>query len=367
MRNRIPLWLVVSVTLLFVLAFTWAQPGHAAASDGFFAGKHMRILIGFAPGGGHDLEARVLARHLPKHIPGNPSVIVQNMPGAGGVVMTTFLHSRARPNGLTFGLVGRTQILVAILEPVEFNLPGMPVIWGISGTNVDLVRGDLLKVKTFEDLLKVDPDSIVVGGRSRSDTSCVSGQLALQLLGIKEYKAVCAYPGTAPIKAAMERGEVSFFVGTDAHIMAGGAFAEMYERGEAVPVWQSGTITPDGKITRSPTVRDDIPTFYEVYRKVHGKIPSGVVWDALRASTIDLGILLRTYLLPPGTPEDRVTILRQAMVSVSKDPAFVADWEKIFGQKLAPVVVSADRGERLKNDFLKPAPWQDFLRKFVKD
>jgi len=242
----------------------------------------------------------------------------------------------------------------------------MPLIWGISGTNVDLVRGDLLKVKTFKDLLKVEPSKIAVGGRSRSDTSCLSGRLAMDLLGIKGYKAVCAYQGTGPIKAAMERGEVTFFVGTDAHIMAGGAFAEMFEKGQAVPVWQSGNLSVEGKIANSPTVREDIPTFYDVYRRVHGKAPSGVVWDALKASSIDLGMLLRTYLLPPRIPEDRVATLRRAMVEVSKDPAFVAAWKKIFGQELAPVLVPAESGERLKNEFLKPTPWHDFLRKFAK-
>jgi len=159
---------------------------------------------------------------------------------------------------------------------------------------------------------------------------------------------------------------VNCFVGTDAHIMAGGAFAELYDKGQAVPVWQSGTLTDEGKIAGSPTVKADIPTFYDVYRKVRGTPPSGVVWDALKASSIDLGMLLRTYILPPGTPQDRVAILRRAMVEVSKDPAFMADWKKIFGQELAPVVVPVESGERLKNEFLKPTPWHDFLRKFAK-
>lgn len=367
MRKRIALLSAAPATLILTLAFVWVSPGEVAASShGFFAGKQMRILIGFPPGGSHDLEARVLARHLPKHIPGNPSVIVQNMPGAGGVIMTSHLHSRAEPDGLTFGLVGRGQTLIAVLEKVPYDLTRMPAIWGISGTGVDLVRGDLLKVKTFEDLLKVEPASIVVAGRSRADISCIGAVLALDLLGVKGYKTVCAYPGTAAMAAAMERREVTFFVGIDSHIMAGGAFAEMYEKGQAVPVWQTGSITPDGKITRSPTVRGDVPTFYEVYRKVHGKAPSGIAWDAYKSVLIDLSMMLRVYALPPGTPEDRLAIVRQAMAEITKDPAFVADWERILGQELAPAVVPAGVAEQLKNDFVKPAPWQGFLRKLVK-
>jgi len=106
MRKRITLLLATPMVLLIVLAFGWTQPGQLmAASDNFFAGKQIRILIGFQPAGGHDLEARVLARHLSKHIPGNPRMIVQNMPGAGGVLMTTYLYNRAKPDGLTFGVV----------------------------------------------------------------------------------------------------------------------------------------------------------------------------------------------------------------------------------------------------------------------
>lgn len=368
MRKRTALLLAVSATVIFVLAFTWILPGRvAAASYDFFAGRQIRILVGFPPAGGHDLEARVVARHLPKYIPGNPSIIVQNMPGAGGVIQATYLYRRANPDGLIFGIVGRNAPLTAILEQVEYDLTKMPAIWGISGSTLDLVRGDLLKVKTAQDLFKVDPGSIVIAGRSRTGAECFAAQLALELVGIsKGYKSVCAYPGTAPIKAAMERGEVTFFQGNVAHIMAGGAFREMYERGQAVPVWHSGSITSDGKIERYDSARQ-LPTFYEVYREVHGKSASGVKWEAYKASTIDIGMLQRTHLFPPGTPPDRVNILRQSMARLTKDPAFVADWERVFGEKLAPAVVPVELVERLKNDFLKPAPWQDFLRKFVKD
>jgi tripartite-type tricarboxylate transporter receptor subunit TctC len=81
----------------------------------------------------------------------------------------------------------------------------------------------------------------------------------------------------------------------------------------------------------------------------------------------DLSMITRVYIAPPGISEDRLSALREAMARVTKDPAFIAEWERVFGQPLAPVVVSAEMAEKLKNDFLKPAPWQDFLRKFVKE
>ncbi len=357
-----------SAPLIFAITFLWVMPSHGiASSHDFFAGKQMRILIGFPPGGGHDIEARIIARHLGKHLPGDPSIIVQNMPGAGGRIMGAYLQARAKPDGLTFGLIGRGMTLMAVLEKeVPYNLTRMSAIWGIKGVGVDLVRGDVLNVKTFEDLLKVDLASIVVAGRSWTGSSCTAGRMALDLLGIKGYKPVCAYPGTAPIRAAMEREEVTFFVAGAHHLVGGGSFVEMYEKGHAVPVWQTGWIDPNGKVVHVPGVRGDPPTFRDVYKKVHGKYPSGVEWDAYRSVSIGLAMQIRIYVLPPGTPENRIAVLRQAMAEVTADPAFAADWERIMGDELAPLAMSGERAEQLKNDFVRFAPWHEFLRDYVR-
>ncbi|MFQ5851804.1 MAG: Bug family tripartite tricarboxylate transporter substrate binding protein [Candidatus Binatia bacterium] len=350
--------------VLCMALLTWVLGSSRGEAQETFAGKTVRIMVGYPPGGGHDLEARVMARHLGKYIPGNPSVIVQNMPGAGGMIMITYIHSRAKPDGLTSGIAPSSHFMQSLLRTdLKFDLGRMPAIWAVGGVNVDMVR-DFLNAKTARDLLKVDPAKIVIGAREKRGSSCLKGKLAMELLGIKGYKAVCAYPGTAVIKAAMERGEVSFFNGTDAHLVGGGAFVDLAERGLVIPLWQTGILTPEGKIVRSATV-PDLPTFYEVYKEVHGKPPSGPMWDSWKAISLDLNKLLRILLVAPGTPQKRVNLMRRAIDQMAEDPAFVADWERIFGQKLAPVRISAEEGERLKNDFLRPAPWQEFLRKFV--
>lgn len=354
-----------SALLIIAVLFSILATRVTATADDDFDGQQILLMVPSAPGGLLDLDARVIARHLPKHLPGRPSVVVQNMPGAGGAIMITNLYKRAQP-GVTFGIVGRGQTLISVLEPVEYDLAKMPAIWGASVTGVDLVRGDLLKVKTAKDFLKVDPSAIAIAGRARSDISCIAGVLAMELLGMKGYKTVCAYPGTGPIVAAMQRGEVTFVVSTDASFMGGGAYAEMVEKGIAVPIWQSGLITSDGKIQRSKTLKREIPTFEEVYRQVHGKSPSGVQWEAYRATALGLSMLSRTYIVPPGTSRDRLNVFRQAMSRLTEDRAFVTDWERVFGQELAPTVVPAELAEQLKNDFMKPAPWQEYLRNFVK-
>ncbi len=109
-------------------------------------------------------------------------------------------------------------------------------------------------------------------------------------------------------------------------------------------------------------VPDSVPTLYEVYGDVHGKKPAGE-WDLYKAVALDISRLVRTWLLSPGPPHTGA--IRQAMDRMAKDPAFVSDWERTFGNELAPIRFPVKIAEVLKNNFLRPAPWQGFLRKFV--
>jgi tripartite-type tricarboxylate transporter receptor subunit TctC len=355
-------FLFVGAALLLAAPLT----AMAASPQDFYAGKRMTILIGFTPAGGHDLEARIMARHLPRHMPGLSSVVVQNMPGAGGLMMGAHIYKRAAPDGLTTAVFGGTHLQSAILgEGVEYDVSKMSVVWSVSGIRVGLVR-DFLGAKSALELTKVPADKIIVSGRTKTDSSCLMGNLAMELLGVKGHKSVCAYAGTAVIKAAMERGEVSYFNASDAHLVGGGAYVEMFQKGQVIPLWQSGLLGPDGKISRSPTVREDVPTFYEAHMQVHNKPPLGPLWDAFRIlDNVVHGNLTRVLIMPPGTPADRIEYLRTSIANMAKDPAFVRDWEKVFGQKLAPVLVSAKEAEAMKDDFMRPAPWQDHLRKFL--
>lgn len=350
------LLLLLLLTLAVTAGSAWAQS------------KNIRILIGYPPGGGHDLEARIMARHLGKYLPGNPNIIVQNMPGAGGLIMAGYVYNLAKPDGNTIGLFGSSHGIQALLTPpemIKYDLAKMPVIWAVAGIQVHIIR-DLLGAKNAKELVtKVDPSKIVVAGRSKQGSSCLRGQLALKLLGVTGYTPVCAYGGTSPIKAAMERDEASFFVASDAHLVGGGAFVDLYQRGLIIPVWQSGILKDDGSIVRSETVEGDVPTLYEVYKEINGKEPSGLDWQAWRAIGLGMGKLTRTLVLPPATPPAKVKELREAIAKMAKDPAFVKEWEKVFGQKLAPVLVTPEEAQKITDEVMQPTEWQAYLRKFA--
>ncbi len=363
-RLKVTLGIMLSAA---ILAWAHVAPISQAEAAEPFKGKSIRILIGYPPGGGHDLEARVMARHLSKYIPGKPRIIVQNMPGAGGMIQAAYVYNLAKPNGLTIGLFGSSHGMQALLlkqESIKYNLAKMPVVWAIAGVTVDLVR-DFLNARKAKDLLKVDPDKIVVAGRSKGGSSCIRGQLALRLINIKGYRPVCAYTGTAVVRGAMERGEVSFFTASAAHLIGSGSFVDMHKRGLVYPMWHSGILKEDGTIVRAPSVKGNVPTLYEVYKDMNGKPPSGPMWESWKAVSLDMSKLTRTLVLPPGTPPDRVATLRTGIVRMAKDPRFVADWERIFGQPIAPLLVSPKEGEKIKNAVMKSAPWQEYLRKFV--
>ncbi len=342
-----------------------AMPDGARAASGF-SPRRIKILVGFPPAGGHDLEARVIARHLPKYISGKPSIIVQNMPGAGGKIMGAYIYNRSKPDGTTAAIFGSSQLQDNILgAAVEYDVRNMPIVWAVRSVRVGIVR-DFLKAKTAKDLTTIDPSKIAVAGRSKTDSSCVTGSMALTLLGIKNFKKVCAYAGTAVIRGAIERGEASFFEASDPHFLGRGAFVELYKKGMVVQMWQSGHVMEDGKIVRAKTVNPNTPTFQEAYRSVHGKDPSGPLWDAFKSVYNDVhSTLTRTLVLPPNTPRDIVDALRKSIESMYNDPAFVRDWEKVFGQEFAGALVPALEAEKVKTEIMKPAPWQKTFKEFV--
>lgn len=141
MKNgKVRRWLAPAVTLTVFFAFHFHIVARAQSlADSPFAGQRVHILVGTPPGGGHDIEARVFARHLGKHLPGNPSVIVQNMPGAGTALMITHVYRRAKPDGLSFGIAsGGGIVFRSAIEKVEFDVSKMPIIWAVRGTIVPL-------------------------------------------------------------------------------------------------------------------------------------------------------------------------------------------------------------------------------------
>jgi len=328
----------------------------------FTGGNTIRILSGLPPGGGHDIEGRLIARWIDKYLPGKPKSIIKiNMPGAAGLIMTAHFYQKAKPDGLTWSVMGTTQTAKQALEgtPDNWNLLQMPMLFTHTGPGAAIVR-DFLEVKKPRDLLKIDGSKIVVSGRIMGEASSMADVLGLELLGVKGYKYVVGYPGSALMARAFFSGEVSYVGGTGLHhaLGASGLYHSAIKEGRAHLLWQTGVMTPEGKVVRSPGT--DVPTLAEVYQEIHGKAPSGPIWEAYKLTGPITRTLNRYVVLPPGVPQERLELLRQAFQKLYSDPEFIKDWEKIFGLKLD--FIPGDGADKIVKSLLEPSPGWEFIK-----
>lgn len=344
-------------TLLFIAAFLVSAQASAA---GFTEGKTIRILVGFSPGGGHDTESRLIAQWIPKYLPGMPNnVIVENRPGAGGAISAAYFYHRVKPDGLSWSIMGSTEIGDQALGKSQVDLLKMSQLFATSGSGAAIVRASL-GVQKPEDIMKVKPSDIVVSGRTLLGPSFLTDVLGLDLLGIKGYKYVVGYAGTAQMALAFESGEITYVGGTGLHHVLGkqGRYYEMIQQGKAFPLWQTGVVTPEGNVVRAAGT--EIPTYEQVYEKIKGEKPSGVEWDAYKLVGPSIRTLTRYLVVPPGVPEDRVAALRTAFDNLYKDPKFVAEWQRIFGLQLD--YVKGQDADKILTGLLSPSPGWAYLK-----
>jgi tripartite-type tricarboxylate transporter receptor subunit TctC len=318
----------------------------ARAQDNFFAGKTVRIVVGSSPGGGYDYWARLLARSMAKYIPGNPEVVVQNMPGGGSLMATNYVYGVAKPDGLTLGMPNQSVYMAQVVGDKEARFDAPKFNWiGSPDRNptVLYIRADA-PYKSMDDVIKAKAPP-KCGGSGRDSASLV---FALEdLIGAK-FEVVLGYQGGSQTDLAVERGEVVCrSMGLGAHFSR-----------QPFTLWHHKDF--DRHLVQSGRKRDDratdTPTIHELMD---------------RYKTSELGHQLATVLTagenfghpmlaPPGVPPDRVKVLRDAYAKALKDPALLADVKKqeydfdpVSGedlQALAKTVVSqpAPVIERLK-------------------
>jgi tripartite-type tricarboxylate transporter receptor subunit TctC len=318
------------VTAFIVLAlFNLARIGMAA--EPFYQGKTLRVIVASAAGGGSDIVARLMMRHLPRHISGNPTVVVENMPGAGEIIGTNYVYGKAKADGLTALFATGTPINQLIELPgIEFDVKKMPIIGGSSESVAAFIRTDKTGVKSVHDLL--NPKSpIVIGGSGYGSIKDVSMLAALNLLGVKNPVYVTGYGGAGPIRLAYERGEVNFTQETAVGISR--SVLPWVREGWTSVLYQVGFLDGKGSVVKDQVWQGlgiHAPSIAEVYRAVFGKDPAGPAWEAEKA-LIGGYSLTRMMAVAPETPSALVVQLRQAFQAMGKDQDFLAEWTKSQG------------------------------------
>ena len=346
---------------LFGALLLWSGIAVGATEAGFYEGKRITMLVNFTVGGPTDIEGRLVAKHLSRHLQGNPRIIVRNVPGAGGIAGTNYMAEVAKPDGLTVAhfalplmeyLLGDPGLRADLAEFTWLGGTGHPQICFIrrdAGTGVDGVD-DLLGLEEFK----------AAASRPTTSTS-VRIRMALDLLGA-DYRLVTGYKGFANVVAAVMQDEVQFSCASAVGFRQN-VEPVLTNPGLALPLWYFSAVGSDGEQIRDPSL-EGIPTFIDVHSRLKGRQPSGRLYRTFELLNNMSVYLLRATLAPVGTPDEAVQALRKAWRALERDEEFAAEYGRMF--KAPANMVQAPAVEALVEEARGMSPSTlAFIREFI--
>jgi tripartite-type tricarboxylate transporter receptor subunit TctC len=290
---------------LIALLLTGSLAQAQSVAD-FYRGKTIQLLIGYTAGGGYDLNARVLARHMGKHIPGNPNIVPQNMAGAGSLRLANFLYNVAPKDGTAIGMVGRGMAMEPLIGGSATQYDARRYTWiGSVSDQVSLcATWHTSKVKTWDDMLKTD---FTVGGEGSGSDPDMFATMIRSIFGVK-MRLISGYPGGNEINLAMERGEVDGRCGWS---------------------WSSIKITKPAWLAKK-----QINLLLQMALHKNSELPDVPLIMDLARNDRERQILKLVlsrqemgwpFTAPPDLPKDRAAALRAAFDATMKDPDYLAE------------------------------------------
>jgi tripartite-type tricarboxylate transporter receptor subunit TctC len=357
-RNRphVSIWFI-TVFLVFVC---WTL-GFAAEKTPFYQGKTLTIVINFAAGGPTDIESRIFAKHLGKHIPGQPAIVVQNMGGGGGLTAVNYIGEVAKPDGLTAAYFTGSLFQHQIKDPaLRVDIGKFGFITGVQGVTVSYIRSDVAPgIKKPLDFAKAE--RFRAAGLGVSSSKDVRFRLSFDLLGLK-YDYVTGYNSSSTARLAVQRNEAQYHDETLPSYRAA-VEPQMVQTGVVTALYYTDLVTPSGEVLVSRDVPELQPfTYY--YKEIFGKPPSGIKYEALKAANMSSTNMTRMVLMPPKAPPETITILRQAFESLARDEEFLADAVKTM--RFQPRFEVGQSGEVLFKRASQTSPEIiNFLRQYI--
>ncbi len=293
------------------IAFWIVNWSTAFGQEGFYKGKTVRIIVGAAAGGGYDTYSRTIARHMSKHITGNPAIVVDNMPGAGFLISANYMYKVAKPDGLTVGHFIGGLFLQQLLgkpgvefEGLKFGFIGVP-------TQDDYVIGISKKTGiTSMDQWMSSKTVLKLGGVGAGSATDDIPKVLKETIGLPA-QLVSGYTGTATVRLAYDGGEVQGICNSWQSFVA---------------TWPNELQSGDLTIVLNTTAKP-IPELPHVPLSIN-YAKSDEARKLILALVHSVGPAARPYVLPPGTPKDRIAILQKAFMDTMKDPEFLADAKK---------------------------------------
>jgi tripartite-type tricarboxylate transporter receptor subunit TctC len=302
--------------------------GAKAQGSADFAGQTIEWTIPFSEGGGSDVWARFFAPYLSRHLPGNPNVIVRNVPGGGSITGTNEFVARARPDGLSLiGTSGSTQFPFLLGDPrVRYDYAKLePVL--VSPTGGVVYIPATFGVEDASQLGQLADRELVYASQGATSLDLVP-LLAFQVMGLN-VRHVFGMTGRGDGRLAFERGEATIDYQTSSAYLTN--VVPLVEAGNAVPLFSWGVLDAQGNVQRDPTF-PDLPHFVEAYEMMHGSAPSGVEFNAYLAFFGSGFAAQKPAMLPEGTPAEIIAAYRQAFADVVADPELQANKGDVLGE-----------------------------------
>jgi tripartite-type tricarboxylate transporter receptor subunit TctC len=344
--------MAVAVFLWLAWLIVAAHVEYLDAQDLPYKGKTIRVIVGFPNGGGADAEGRVLARHLGKYIPGNPTLIVQNMPGAGGLTASNWFEELAKPDGLTlYYCVGSTAVTQQAFgaEGVKFNLRSWEMLGSVDrAASVVLIRPDKL-----ERLTNKERPSLAIGARNGEDAWSTIFLWGAEYLNWN-VRWILGYQGGGELRMAFERGEADLYA--TANLIT---LRELIGTGFR-PLTQQGKLTGAGSFQRRPEFKD-VPTFVEL---LGNRRPTGDAWAAY-VTWAGSDAVGRPLFAPRNTPRALVETLRDAFGKLEGDKEFTAELKKVGGDD-ADLLLAKDAESILRQVLTVSPGIQEFVKAITK-
>jgi tripartite-type tricarboxylate transporter receptor subunit TctC len=319
--TRICRWREIALAACVTVALPSAlvAPGYADEVEDFYKGQTIRVVIGHSAGGGYDLYARLLSKHLRKHIPGQPTIVPQNMTGAGGLRVTNYLYTAAPKDGTVIGTFSRSIPTMPLLAPPgTFDARRFTWLGSMSGDTSLCLSGGKSAVKNWKDMLS---KPLIMGGQAVGTDSDIYARLYKNVFGAR-IKIVSGYPGTTEITLAMERGEVDGICG-----LSWGTIKVSH------PQWRknkSVNFLLQAGLKANPEL-SDVPFAMDL------------IDDAAKKQILYLHFapqaMGRPYAAPPDIPAARKAALIKAFDAVMKDPELLAEAAKL-GMDIDPMAGS---------------------------
>jgi tripartite-type tricarboxylate transporter receptor subunit TctC len=292
--------------------FSFCLALDGAAQEKFFEGKTIRVIVGFSPGGGFDAHSRAIARHMGKLIPGNPTVAVENMAGAGSLIAANHIYNQAKPDGLTIGNWIGGLIIQQYLNAKGVSFDAQKFEWVGSPVRINNICAFTKKSGiTSLDKWQQSKTLVKIGAEAAGSTTADIPRLLMKFTKLP-LQLIEGYKGVADVRLAAEAGEVAGFCSSWEGTKA--SWRNVLDAGEGMVVLQG--------VPKAHPEHAKIPLAVDLMQSKEGRdLFNLVVHNAG-------GTINRLYSLPPATPKDRVRTLQKAFQDTMKDPEFLAEAKK---------------------------------------